>query len=274
MIRKHIAFILFLFLGGTSLFAQYVKLLTWNIQDFGATKDETELEFMADVMKDYDIVAIQEVVTNPKGVQKLAHLADILNRKGSRWDYKYSDPTDSPPYKTERYAYLWKPKKAKLIGDPWLWKTAAGFIDREPFFARFEVDSRPLLLVNYHARRYDQQPEREIKYFRQLPDEYPNDILVFVGDFNVKPKHSVFNPLKKMGYRQVLKDHQKTTLKRKCKKGNYGSHSIDNILYPAQKTLFENGGVVDFVGGCENLTEARKISDHLPVFLTLLLYPD
>lgn len=274
MLKNKITIVMFLLFAGTSLFSQYVKLLSWNIRDFGGSKDETELEVMANVMKDYDIVAIQEVVTNPKGVQTLAKLADILNRKGARWDYKYSDPTDSPPYKTERYAYLWKTKKAKLIGEPWLWSAAAGFIDREPFFARFEVDTRPLLLVNYHARRYDTQPEREIKYFRQLPDEYPDEILVFMGDFNVKPKHTVFNPLKKMGYRQVLKK-EKTTLKRKCnKKGIYVHRSIDNILYPAQKTLFENGGVVDFVGGCDQLLERRKISDHLPVFLVLLLYPD
>jgi hypothetical protein len=35
------------------------------------------------------------------------------------------------------------------------------------------------------------------------------------------------------------------------------------------KTTFVKSGVLDFVTSCANLENARKISDHLPVFLEL-----
>jgi hypothetical protein len=58
-------------------------------------------------IRDYDIIAVQEVVAG-YGVQAVARLSDELNRTGSKWDYIISDPTSSSPYKTERYAFIWK----------------------------------------------------------------------------------------------------------------------------------------------------------------------
>jgi hypothetical protein len=61
---------------------------------------------------DYDIIAVQEVVAG-YGVQAVARLSDELNRTGSKWDYIISDPTSSSPYKTERYAFIWKKQTNK-----------------------------------------------------------------------------------------------------------------------------------------------------------------
>src|SRR5690625_7221865 len=71
---------------------------------------------MAQIMRNFDIVAIQEVVAkDPAGAQAVARLADALNRMGFQWDYQVSDPTQSPsPYIRERYAFLWKPPRV-----PW-----------------------------------------------------------------------------------------------------------------------------------------------------------
>src|SRR5688572_27859862 len=52
------------------------KLVSWNIQDLGQSKSNEEIAFMADVLKDFDMVAIQEVVAkHPAGAQKVAELA-------------------------------------------------------------------------------------------------------------------------------------------------------------------------------------------------------
>ncbi|MCB9349603.1 MAG: hypothetical protein H6573_19130 [Lewinellaceae bacterium] len=98
------------------------RLLSWNLRDFSKTKNARELEWISKIIKDFDLVAIQEVVAGKGGARAVALLADELNRTGAKWDYRISNPTQSPSYKTERYAFLWKTGKVKIVGSPWLEK--------------------------------------------------------------------------------------------------------------------------------------------------------
>ena len=79
----------------------------------GKSKDDQEIEVMAQSLKDADLVAIQEVVAGYGGSQAVARLAEALNRKGDRWDYRISDPTSSTPQTREKYAFLWKTRRVK-----------------------------------------------------------------------------------------------------------------------------------------------------------------
>ena len=63
-----------------------------------------------------------------------------------------------------------------------------------------------------------------------------------------------------------------TTLKRKCKDGEYLSHTIDNVYLPNKKINVIEARVIDFVKECQFLVEARKVSDHLPVSLSFELH--
>jgi len=254
----------FLFISYT-LFPQ-TKLLSWNLENLGKSKSETTITFIANTLKDYDIVAIQEVVAGDGGAQTVAKLADELNRKGAKWDYVISNPTSSSAYKTERYAFLWKTSKIKKIGRAWLEKKYHLEIDREPFFCTFQYDNKQFTVANFHAITKSRQPETEIKYFKFLPEEYPNLNLIFVGDFNCPQSHSVFNPLKKMGYQSVL-INQKTSLKKECKNGNCLASEFDNIFYNTMKIKVLNLGVVSFYKNFNSLQEARTISDHIPIWL-------
>src|SRR6218665_2002392 len=85
-----------------------LKTLSWNIENFGSSKTDFAILFIANTVKEYDVVALQEIVAGEGGAKAVARLADELNRKGSQWDYAISDPTSSSAYKTERYAFLWK----------------------------------------------------------------------------------------------------------------------------------------------------------------------
>jgi len=50
--------------------AYAVSIVSWNIQDLGRTKDDAEIQFIAEVIRDFDIIAIQEVVAvDPAGAQ-------------------------------------------------------------------------------------------------------------------------------------------------------------------------------------------------------------
>ena len=260
--KNYLSFVLFFF---TIFCFSQTKILSWNLQNFGKSKSNFELNHIASTVLDYDIIAIQEVVAGYGGAQAVAKLATLLNQKGSKWDYIISDPTTGNSYKTERYAFIWKTSKVKLKGNPWLEKKYNLEIDREPYFATFEINKKTVTLVNFHAITKKKQPETEIKYFKFLPQEYPNLNLVFMGDFNCPQSHSVFNPLKKIGYTSILQN-QKTTLKRQCKETNCLASEFDNIFYQTNSVKYLASGIISFHTKFNTLDEARKISDHIPIW--------
>lgn len=246
------------------------KLLSWNLENFGKSKSEETINYIANSLRDYDLIAIQEVVAGYGGAHAVARLADELNRKGAKWDYVISDPTSSSAYKTERYAFIWKTSKLKKIGRAWLEKKYHLEIDREPYFCTFQYENKQFTVVNFHAITKNRQPETEIKYFKFLPAEYPTLNLIFAGDFNCPQSHSVFNPLKKMGYQSILVN-QKTSLKKECKNGKCLASEFDNIYYNDCKINSLNSGIISFYKNFNSLQEARAISDHIPIWLEFSL---
>jgi endonuclease/exonuclease/phosphatase family metal-dependent hydrolase len=260
---------LLLFLIYSVVFSQ-TKLLSWNLENFGKSKSEETINYIANSLKNYDIIAIQEVVAGYGGAQAVARLAYELNRKGFKWDYVISDPTSSSAYKTERYAFIWKTTKLKKIGRAWLEKKYHLEIDREPYFCTFQYESKQFTVANFHAITKNKQPETEIKYFKFLPDEYPTLNLIFAGDFNCPQSHTVFNPLKKMGYQSILVN-QKTSLKKECKNGKCLASEFDNMYYKSSKITTINSGIISFYKNFNSLQEARIISDHIPIWFEFSL---
>ncbi len=247
-----------------------LTICSWNLCDFGQTKSDSELEFIANTIKNFDVIAIQEVVAkDPGGAQAIARLVDALNRKGSKWDYVISDPTSSSAYKAERYAFIWKTAKITKIGDAWLERKYNLEIDREPYFANFKTNEKQFTIVNFHAITKKMQPETEVKYFKFFPSEYPDLDLIFCGDFNLPESHTVFNPLKEKGYKSILVN-QKTSLRQECINDDCLSSEFDNIFYNSKINLIKSG-VVAFYKSFETLKEARKISDHIPIYFEFSL---
>ena len=264
--KKIILLLLFL---STSLFSQ-VKLLSWNVENLGSSKSQSDLLCIVNILKDYDIVALQEVVAGSGGSQAVAKLAEALNRMGFKWDYVVSDPTSSSAYKTERYAFLWKTCKVKKIGEARLEKKYHLEIDREPYYCTFDYKGKQFTIANFHAITKSKQPETEIKYFKFLPTQYPTLNLIFVGDFNCPQSHTVFNPIRKMGYLPIL-TNQKTSLKKECKLDDCLASEFDNIWYNSSKIKILNVGIIHFYKDFETLLAARKISDHVPVIVEINL---
>jgi len=244
------------------------KLLSWNLENFGKSKSESTLQYIAKTINGYDIIAIQEVVAGSGGTQAVAKLAGELNRTGAKWEYTVSNPTSSSTYKTERYAFLWKTARVKKIGEAWLEKKYGLLIDREPYYCTFQGQGRQFTVVNFHAITKSKQPETEIKYFKFLPAQYPSLELVFAGDFNCPQTHSVFGPLKSMGYRPILKC-QKTSLKQQIKNGNCLASAFDNIFYNTTNIKAKQSGVVLFFKDFNSLSAAKAISDHIPIWIEI-----
>ncbi|MBU3026121.1 endonuclease/exonuclease/phosphatase family protein [Zobellia galactanivorans] len=269
MFRKIILFAVF-FLSLTVVAQKSeIQLVSWNIQDFGKTKSSEELEQMAELVREYDILAIQEVVAGYGGAQAVAKLSDILNRKGAKWDYLISNPTNSPKYVTERYAFIWKTKHIKIKSRGKLIQALDSLIDREPFLVDFFIGDKKLSLINFHSRPYNKRPEAEIMALTHYISENFTNPTILAGDFNVNEAMSVFDTFKENGYRACISD-TKTTLKRACNGYDYLNHPIDNMFY-SKDILKTDSGVLDFIRICDNLEMARRLSDHLPVFLRFRL---
>ena len=262
--------ILLILLLGLNILSAQIKILTWNVENLGNSKSDSTIQYIASVLKHYDVIALQEIVAGNGGAQAVAKLADELNRTGSKWDYAVSKPTESSSYKTERYAFLWKTAKVKLFGKAWLEKKYELLIDREPYLATFEHNKKQFTLVNFHAITKSKQPETEIKYFKFLPDQYPTLNLIFTGDFNCPQSHTVFNPLKKIGYTSTL-INQKTSLKQECKNDNCLASEFDNIYFKTSKFNTIQSGYIPFYKNFNSLKEARTISDHIPVWFEFSL---
>lgn len=264
MIHKTFLFVALILCVSIIGFSQ-ISICSWNLKDFGMSKSDAELNFVAKTIQDYDVVAIQEVVAGFGGAQAVARLSEILNTRGAKWDYTISNPTSSSAYKTERYAFIWKTSKLTKVGDAWLEKQYSLQIDREPFFATFKSKDKTFTLVNFHAITKAKQPETEIKYFKFIPSEYPSLNLIFCGDFNCPQSHTVFIPLKSVGYKPALVN-QKTTLKQQCILQDCLASEFDNIFFNEAKIIFARAGVVHFYKNFKTLLDAESISDHIPIF--------
>lgn len=243
-----------------------VTICSWNLKDLGNSKSDVEILDIAKILKSYDICAIQEVVAGPGGVQAVARLVETMNRMGATWDYSISDPTSSTSSsKAERYAFIWRKSKVSLMGKAWLEKKYSKEIEREPYYATFKADGKTFTLVNFHAITKSMQPETEVKYFKFLPAEYPTLNLVFSGDFNLPESHSVFNPLKAMGYTSVFQG-QKTTLRDRCLPDGCLASEYDNFFIKTSKVKLVKKGVIHFYKNYPDLQKAKLISDHVPVW--------
>ena len=78
---------------------------------------------------------------------------------------------------------------------------------------------------------------------------------------------SAFEEILSSGYKSAL-NGEKTSLKTKCKNGEYLSRAEDNIIYQLETLDYKTSNILDFVskGDCRDVSWKRNsYSDHLGV---------
>jgi len=248
----------------TSPKAASIRICSWNIRDLGKSKDAQEIAFMAELLRDFDLVAIQEVVGSFYGNRAVAKLADELNRKGSKWEYVVSERTegDGP----EKYAFLWKPSKVKIEGKPFLLKQLGEEFDREPFIAKFIAQQKDFVVVNLHLVPKSKDPEKEAELLDRIHLLFEQENMLILGDFNLDEKSEAFDGLKDVGFTPAFVG-QKTSYKRKVtESGEHLHEEYDNIFFEGDIFEISEKGIVDFYLQIKDLKAARYISDHVPVW--------
>ena len=283
------------------IFPQSFTILSWNIQDLGKSKNIQEINLIIDIIKDYDIVLIQEVNAKDftmEGAQTVAKIAGKLNKKASKWDYRVSNPAHSrSSYYNEKFAFLWNSSKIKLVIEPYLDIELPKIIYKEPFIAKFQIkeSKHSFFVINVHSvmskdkykfekikledssyktvrKKYQDNPEKEIKHFIKYPEQIKSANIIIAGDFNLNEDNKVWIPLKKLGFIPAI-NKSPTLLNKECSQnGQYLNTNIDNIYYNSNIYNKINSGRIDFVGDCSNLEKSRRVSDHLPVFIELNIF--
>lgn len=266
---QRLLIILFLFLpilGYSQIDTNHLNIISWNIQNFGRSKSESgaTMKYICDKVKIFDVVVVQEVSTSEFGAQAVAKLDDLLDRTGSSWDYIVSDPTTGAG--SERYAYLYKRHRVKLK-ESGLEQTLSDKINREPFRAVFTFKSNDYYLFNLHLVPTDKNPAAEAVQLASLGETYKGKRIIFMGDLNLSQSDAGFEPVKKWGKPTLI--GKKTSLKMKEGEGGQRLNmEYDNFfITPNLKT--KGSDVINFFDEFKDLKEARKISDHCPIYLII-----
>lgn len=158
-----------------------IKFVSWNIKDFG--KYANDFEFMAEVIREADIVGIQEVLCNraakrqkigqdkpsSAGIDAVETLYTQLknNDNNAKWDCSVSNVNAGSP-KRDAYAFLWKaepnqsnwkssnnpPGKIETSNLEIIDVNPGGkrkFPDRRPAICEFSIDGVAIQIFNFHA---------------------------------------------------------------------------------------------------------------------------
>jgi hypothetical protein len=103
---------LILLLFPTALFAEDLLLASWNIRIFSTgSRDDTELELIADRLQQYDLIAIQEA----RDAEVVERTLAILESRGHTYEAFVSAQVGRGVQ--ERYAFLWRPDKVERFDD-------------------------------------------------------------------------------------------------------------------------------------------------------------
>jgi endonuclease/exonuclease/phosphatase family metal-dependent hydrolase len=261
-LKLSILFCLISLFGYSQTDTSYLNIISWNIQNFGRSKsqNDTTMNYICNKIKNYDIIAIQEVSTSEFGAQAVAKLDDLLDRTGTSWDYVVSDPTTGDG--SERYAYLYKKNRVKLK-ESGLEKSIQDKINREPFRAVFIFKNNEYYLFSEHLVPTDKNPAVEAVHLATLKNTYKDKRIIIMGDLNLSQSDPGFNELKKWSKPTLI--GKKTSLKMKEDNGVKLNMEYDNFFISSLLVLSKSD-VILFFNDFKDLKSARKISDHCPIY--------
>jgi endonuclease/exonuclease/phosphatase family metal-dependent hydrolase len=195
-------------------------LATWNIRKFADNRYLESLYYIAEIINRFDLIAVQEVSANMKGLEKLMSLLH------HNWDYLVTDSTDGSAGGSERMAFLYDKSKIKF-------KNLAGeivlplnqLIDgklqfaRTPYCVAFQVGWFKFILTTVHifygstSAADKKKREKEIDALTSLLSKRAKkeDVsYILLGDFNIpNVKDDTMKSLEKYGFSvpSAIKEH-------------------------------------------------------------------
>ncbi len=251
-------------------------IATWNIEQFSNRHSERALQYIADICERFDVIALQEVKTDLRGLQRLQ------SKLPGNYRILVSDPTGN----SERFAFLYD-KRTVIptglvceIGFNVSAKSHKGYqLHRMPYCASFRAGRFDFVMASahiYYGKTKAERAERE-KEISQLAKfiarrakternkVFDRDFFV-VGDFNIEEEGDAF-------FNALVKEKFVMPAKLKSLKTNYRrDKTYDKIVWWDRKSFVPTGklNVVPFGDvlfqemGKEGAE--KEISDHLPLW--------
>ena len=282
--------------------ANNVLIATWNIRAFGnltnkweagkndsPQRDKQSLLCIVEIIKSFDIIAVQEVKDNIKCLRETMRLL------GPDWSFLMTDVTKGGPGNGERLAFIFDARKIKLSGLACELVIPKEQLDnhiapdalerqfaRTPYAVSFRAGNKTFVLLTLHILYGDDYEDRvpELKaiagwmydWAKKLKDW--NHSLITLGDFNIDDKDDVnYNAFVSRGL-HIPGDYDNIsrTIFTKVKYYDQIAWFKDSDLRPQITLDFRQGGVYNFkdhVLKNRNYTNSQisfRISDHMPLW--------
>ena len=142
-----------------------VNIATWNIRILSDnSRNDNELTKISEIIKRYDLVAIQEV--------RDTTVLDRLKAMLTGYDYIVSTPVGNSVM--ELYAYFYKSSLFTVEGTPYVYDDTNDDFIREPFIANFKAGGFDFTLITIHVLYGDTVADRRAEIM--LLDEVVNQV--------------------------------------------------------------------------------------------------
>jgi len=253
-----------------------VVIASWNIQQFSNKKSKRALQYIADICERFDIIALQEVKTDLRGLSRLQSMLP------GNYKILVSDPTGNH----ERFAFVYDKRSVIAtgmvceIGFNVPAKSHQGYqLHRMPYCASFRAGRFDFVVVTAHiyfgkTKKERAQREEEIKELVKFIDRrskterskvFDRDFFV-MGDFNVVAEgDKFFDALVSKGF--VMPDALKNM------KTNFARNATYDKIVWVDRPSFSFTGQINVVPFGEVLFQdqnpkggKKQISDHLPLW--------
>ena len=271
-----------------------IHLLTWNIRNLNENKENKAISYIAEIIKRFDITAIQETKDDLGGIEKLQ------KKLGKNFRFLFSDPSGN----NERLVFCYNKTTiqftglaAEIVMDPGAGrkkKIPELEFDRTPYMASFRKNGCNFIIVTVHifygSRSKIRYRDVEIKNIAKYLKKRSTDVdaldsdFIACGDFNIEDtKRKIASKTKK----------RKISEKSQILKGLFDSLRSGGLIVPddirnspsnLKKTKhfdqigfheykdstigFIKGGTIDFVDAVYRNDEKLKykLTDHLPMW--------
>ena len=251
-----------------------ITIASWNLKNFGPTKlnDAARIGVIVDVLKQYDITAIQEVQNLDQTLAPT--LISLMNADGSNYAFIISNRLG---YTTqEQYLYVYDDDKIDPVSNT----AGYGFepndeFSREPFYQMFQAGNFDFYLMTIHTSPSNVSlaiPALDTTYEHlQYGDSGGENDIILLGDFNARAPGTTAGSYATM---TDLATIPSMTFLINTDTNTRGGRAYDNILFQSSHTTEYSGeaGVHTFWPDY-NLTEDEgfAISDHKPVWAKFVI---
>ncbi len=254
-----------------------VDLAAWNVRLFSdKSRDSAEVKRIAEVLIDYDVVALVEL----RDEQVLKRTVRQLEAMGRGYEYLISPPVGR--HMKERFGFLYDPSFVTVVAPGQVFDDGADGNDdfiRDPYFATFRAGSFDFTAIavrviwgKVEERQREIQSLAELYLNLQHADANENDVIL-LGDFNHNPDDGrAFAPLQSIPSMIYLFDLPLT------------SHVEDASLY--DNIFFQSGHATEYTGECgidkfdetdwanKDRAASQAVSDRRPVWAHFWMHLD